>query len=200
VAPGLLDCGYAAESSYGAAAWLLRRPEGNVLVDSPRAARPLLARLRELGGVGTMFLTHRDDVADHERFREALGCERVLHERDLARGTADVERVLEGDEPVALDHDLLAIPVPGHTRGSTALLWRETYLFTGDHLWADAEGRLEASREVCWWSWEAQLRSLRRLLDFRFSWVLPGHGRPTRRASAEEMRRDLAGLVEALRG
>lgn len=200
VAPGVLDCGYAAESSYGASAWLLRRPEGNVLVDSPRAARPLLERLRAMGGVRTMFLTHRDDVADHERFREALGCERVLHEADLARGTADVEWVLEGGEPVALDHDLLAIPVPGHTRGSAALLWKHTYLFTGDHLWADPEGRLEASRSVCWWSWEAQLRSLERLLSFEFSWVLPGHGRPTRRESPEAMRRDLADLVERLGG
>lgn len=26
-----------------------------------------------------MFLTHRDDVADHARWAEALGCARVLH-------------------------------------------------------------------------------------------------------------------------
>src|SRR5262249_47266202 len=55
-------CGYAAESSYGAASYLVRRPGGNVLVDSPRASRRLFARLDELGGVATMFLTHRDDV------------------------------------------------------------------------------------------------------------------------------------------
>jgi ferredoxin len=62
-APGVLRCGYAAESSFGAASWLLLRPDGNVLVDSPRFAAPLLARLRALGGVRTMFLTHRDDAA-----------------------------------------------------------------------------------------------------------------------------------------
>ena len=38
-------CGYAAEASFGASSYLVRRPEGNVLVDSPRAARPLLRRL-----------------------------------------------------------------------------------------------------------------------------------------------------------
>src|SRR5687768_5310283 len=54
-------CGWAAESSYGAAAWFVRRPGGNVLVDSPRASSTLMERLDELGGVGTMFLTHRDD-------------------------------------------------------------------------------------------------------------------------------------------
>src|SRR5262249_15422497 len=44
-------CGYAAESSYGASSYLVRRAEGNVLVDSPRAARPLLDGIRALGGV-----------------------------------------------------------------------------------------------------------------------------------------------------
>src|SRR5262245_39013269 len=38
-------CGYAAESSYGASSYLIRRPAGNVLVDSPRAAAPLVSRL-----------------------------------------------------------------------------------------------------------------------------------------------------------
>src|SRR6266850_6898546 len=33
---GVYYCGYAAESSFGASSWLVRRPGGNVLVDSPR--------------------------------------------------------------------------------------------------------------------------------------------------------------------
>jgi glyoxylase-like metal-dependent hydrolase (beta-lactamase superfamily II)/ferredoxin len=176
----VLRCGYAAESSFGAASWLLLRPDGNVLVDSPRFAGPLLARLRALGGVRTMFLTHRDDVADHRRWRDALGCERVLHARDVGFGTRDVERRLEGDAPVALAPGLLAVPVPGHTAGSCALLADETWLFTGDHLWGDASGRLGMSRSVCWWDWGAQRASLARLAAFRFDWVLPGHGRPWR--------------------
>src|SRR2546421_3325616 len=80
IAPGVYYCGFASEASFGAASYLIRRPEGNVLVDSPRASRPLLARLQALGGVRTMFLTHRDDVADHAFFRRELGCERVLHQ------------------------------------------------------------------------------------------------------------------------
>jgi glyoxylase-like metal-dependent hydrolase (beta-lactamase superfamily II)/ferredoxin len=171
-------CGYAAESSFGAASWLIQRPDGNVLVDSPRFAAPLLARLRALGGVRTLFLTHRDDVADHRRWREALGCERVLHARDVSSGTRDVERRIEGDAPVPLARGLLAVPVPGHTAGSCALLADETWLFTGDHLWGDAEGRLGMSRSVCWFDWEAQLASLARLAALSFEWVLPGHGRP----------------------
>ncbi len=194
VAPGVLDCGYAAESSFGAASWLLLRPDGNVLVDSPRFARPLAARLRALGGARLMFLTHRDDVADHARWHEELGCERILHARDVSGRTAGVERRLEGDEPVALAPDLLAVPVPGHTPGSTALLARDTFLFTGDHLWGDAAGRLDASRAVCWYDWDAQTRSMERLAALGFQWVLPGHGRPWRAPSPEAAR----GAVQAL--
>lgn len=67
IAPDVFYCGYASESSFGAASYLVRREAGNVLVDSPRAARPLMDRVEALGGIRTMFLTHRDDVADHAR-------------------------------------------------------------------------------------------------------------------------------------
>src|SRR5262252_5453006 len=72
-------CGYTSEKSFGAWSYLVERPEGNVLVDSPRAAAPLMKELERRGGVATMFLTHRDDVADHAAFRKRFGCERVLH-------------------------------------------------------------------------------------------------------------------------
>ena len=121
IADGVHYCGYAAASSFGAASYLIRRAGGNVLVDSPRAAPVLLDRIRALGGVRFLFLTHRDDVADHARLQRAFGCERILHAADVDHGTAGVERRLSGTDPVALDDDLLAIPVPGHTRGSTAL-------------------------------------------------------------------------------
>ncbi len=198
-APGVLRCGYAAESSFGATSWLVLRPEGNVLVDSPRFAAPLLEGIRALGGARLMFLTHRDDVADHARWREALGCERVLHARDAGGGTRGVERLLEGDAPVPLGRGLLALPVPGHTAGSCALLADETFLFTGDHLWGDSDGRLGASRAVCWWSWDAQLASLERLAAHRFEWVLPGHGRPWHAESPEAARRALRSLIRTLR-
>jgi len=195
VAPGVFDCGFAARSSFGASSWLLLRAEGNVLVDSPRSAAPLVARLRSLGGVRFQFLTHRDDVADHARWAEAFGCERILHARDVTDDTRSVERKVVGNEPVALAADLLVIPVPGHTAGSAALLWKRAYLFSGDHLWGDVRGELGASRSVCWWDWPSQIRSLERLLQFDFTWVFPGHGRPVHRSSPESMRRDLASLV-----
>jgi glyoxylase-like metal-dependent hydrolase (beta-lactamase superfamily II) len=191
-------CGYASESSYGASSWLIRRPGGNVLVDSPRAARPLLRRLEELGGVAILFLTHRDDVADHRAYHDRFGCARVLHRADLGGDTRDVELVLEGTAPTALAPDLLAIPVPGHTRGSCALLYRETFLFTGDHLWSDEAGGIEAGRDVCWYSWPEQIKSIARLAEHRFEWILPGHGRTFHAPSATAMREHVRRLAASL--
>jgi glyoxylase-like metal-dependent hydrolase (beta-lactamase superfamily II)/ferredoxin len=197
--PELIDdnvhfCGYASPNSYGAASYLITRPEGNVLVDSPRFARTLVRRIEELGGISLMCFSHRDDVADHEKFRQHFGCRRVIHHAD-ARGI-NAEQLLEGDEPVALDKDLLAIPVPGHTRGHVVLLYKNKFLFTGDHLaWSDNRGGLTAFRNVAWYSWREQTKSMKRLLDVRFEWVLPGHGRRAHQ-SEDVMHRSLIECIE----
>ena len=177
----VFHCGYHARSSYGAASYLIVRPEGNVLVDSPRFAAPLVRRLEALGGIATMFLTHRDDVADHQKFRDHFGCARILHAADLGWNIRKVERTIDGVDPVRLADDLLAIPVPGHTEGSMCLLYRDKFLFAGDHCsWERATGTLRVSRHVCWYDWEEQVRSTARLAGYRFEWLLPGHGAPVR--------------------
>jgi glyoxylase-like metal-dependent hydrolase (beta-lactamase superfamily II) len=154
------------------------RPEGNVLIDSPRFASPLVKRVEKLGGVRLMFLTHRDDVADHEKWASHFNAGRVMHRDDIGRSLTGIERVLTGPQAVKLDDDLVAIPTPGHTRGHTVLLYRNRYLFSGDHLWwSEAYKSLHAAQNVCWYSWPEQTRSMERLLDYRFDWVLPGHGR-----------------------
>ncbi len=185
-------CGFTSESSFGAWSYLIERPEGNVLVDSPRAAGPLLSALEARGGVATMFLTHRDDVADHAAFRKRFGCVRVLHEDDVTSSTRDVERRIGGLEPVSLADDLIAIPTPGHTRGHAVLLYRERYLFSGDHLaWSRRRNHLVAFRDANWYSWPETIRSMERLLDYSFEWVLPGHGERYRAESPTAMRRQL---------
>jgi glyoxylase-like metal-dependent hydrolase (beta-lactamase superfamily II)/ferredoxin len=178
VTENVYHCGYHAESSYGAASYLIQRPEGNVLVDSPRFAPPLVQRLEDMGGVRYLYLTHRDDVADHQKFHDHFGCDRLLHQDDLTQGTQAIERVLTGLEPIDLEPDLKIIPVPGHTKGHTVLLYRNQVLFTGDHLaWSDRLQQLIAFREACWYSWPILLQSMKTLLDYSFEWVLPGHGR-----------------------
>jgi len=189
-------CGFTSASSFGAWRYFVERADGNVLVDSPKAVPRLLSEFERRGGVSTMFLTHKDDVADHAAFRKRFSCERVLHEADRTRDTADVELALTGREPVRLADDLIAIPTPGHTRGHAVLLYREKFLFTGDHLaWSRKRNGLVAFRDACWYSWKEQIASMESLLDFSFEWVLPGHGEWHKAASPEEMRRELARCV-----
>jgi glyoxylase-like metal-dependent hydrolase (beta-lactamase superfamily II)/ferredoxin len=187
-------CGYASPNTYGAASYVIRRPEGNVLVDSPRYSRSLVDRLEKMGGVSLMFLTHRDDVADHERFHTRFGCRRIIHRADAHAIPA--EELLDGDEPVGLAADLLVVPVPGHTRGHAVLLYKSKYLFTGDHLaWSESRAGLTAFRSVAWYSWRAQTESMKRLLELQFEWVLPGHGRRAH-LPADKMKEQLKGCIE----
>ena len=188
-------CGYSSRNSFGASSYLIVRPEGNVLVDSPRFSSRLVEKIEGMGGVRLMFLSHIDDVADHAKFRRHFGCERVIHSREIRAGIADIERKIAGDDAQPLAVDLIAIPTPGHTRGHMVLLYRNKFLFTGDHLWwSPARARLSASRVHCWYSWEEQKQSMQRLLEETFEWVLPGHGR-RHRASAGEMHSLLAGVI-----
>ena len=109
----------------------------------------------------------------------------VLHRDDAGSRTRDVELQPEGLDPVALGPDVVMIPTPGHTRGHAVFLYRETFLFTGDHLaWSPHRGHLYAFRNACWYSWSEQIRSMERLLDYHFEWVLPGHGRPVQLPAA----------------
>jgi ferredoxin len=171
-------CGYHSENSYGAASYFIQLPEGNILVDSPRFTPPLVKQLEKLGGIRYMYLTHRDDVADHEKFAQHFQCQRILHRDDVTTGTRNVEIQLTGVEPFALTPELLIIPVPGHSKGHTVLLYKNKYLFTGDHLaWSRESGQLIAFRDYCWYSYPEQIKSMRKLANYKFEWVLPGHGR-----------------------
>ena len=148
-----------------------------MLIDSPRWSGALARRIESLGGVQRILLSHRDDVADHDAWARHFGAERWIHAAD-ADAAPEAEHRVEGTEPVALDDDLLVLPVPGHTAGSLAVLFAGQVLFSGDHLWwgVDPPGMV-ASRRTCWWDWQQQVRSVERQLDLDVRWLLPGQGR-----------------------
>jgi glyoxylase-like metal-dependent hydrolase (beta-lactamase superfamily II)/ferredoxin len=199
-------CGWASRRSFGASSYLILRPAAadgtsrNVLVDSPRFNATLARRIEALGGVGTMLLSHRDDVADHQAFAERFGCSRWIHAADAAAAPG-AEHLVTGAAPVMLEDDLQLIPTPGHTEGSMVVVLGRPgpagqILFSGDHLWwgVEPEG-VVASRAYCWWNWEEQVRSVRKLLDLDVRWLLPGHGRRRAFAAGEwrpELERTLA--------
>ncbi|MEH1869382.1 MAG: MBL fold metallo-hydrolase [Nostoc sp.] len=196
VAENIYHCGYHSEKSYGAASYLIQLPEGNILVDSPRFTPPLVKRLEELGPIRYMYLTHKDDVADHQKFADHFQCDRILHADDITADTRNVEIQLTGLEAFTLTPDLLIIPVPGHTKGQTALLYKNKFLFTGDHLaWSESLHQLAAFHSVCWYSWSEQTKSMRNLANYSFEWVLPGHGRRFH-ADKETMRQQMHKCIE----
>lgn len=90
-------CGYASPHTYGAASYLIQRPEGNVLIDSPRYAKQLVKRLEQMGGVALMFMTHRDDIAEHQKLHDHFGCRRIIHEADAT--SVPAEEILRGRIP-----------------------------------------------------------------------------------------------------
>ena len=178
VEDNVFHCGYHAENSFAASSYFIQHAEGNILIDSPRFSPPLVKQLEKKGGVRYLYLTHRDDVADHAKFQQHFNCERILHQDDISEGTRDVEIQLTGTENIQLTEDILIIPVPGHTQGHTVLLYRDKFLFSGDHLaWSAQMNHLNAFRRYCWYSWEEQIRSMEKLTTYSFEWLLPGHGR-----------------------
>lgn len=178
VTENIYHCGYHSEKSYGAASYLIVRPEGNILVDSPRFVPPLVKNIEAMGGIRYLYLTHRDDVADHQKYREYFECDRILHADEINTDTRSVEIQLSGSEPHQIADDLLIISVPGHTKGHTVLLYNNKFLFSGDHLaWSESLQHLIGFRQVCWYSWSEQIKSMHNLANYDFEWVLPGHGR-----------------------
>ena len=193
---GIYRLGYNAEHAYGAHSFLIRRAAGNVMVDSPRWAKPVLQQLEEWGGISEVLLSHQDDVGDADRYAKHFKARVAIHEADRDAALY-ADHILEGAEPLTLAADLLAIPVPGHTRGSVAYLWDRHCLFTGDSLaWNFPQSDLYAFRTYCW-SWSTQRRSLRRLLDYPFDWVFAGHG-GSHHLPAAEMRQRLEALIERM--
>ncbi|HEY2017522.1 MAG TPA: MBL fold metallo-hydrolase [Bryobacteraceae bacterium] len=198
VAPRVFYCGFNSRKSFGGNSYFVEHPEGNWLIDSPRFVEHLARRFAEKGGIRYIFVTHRDDVADASRYAERFGATRIIHRLELA-AQPDAERVIDGFEPVALAPGFLAIPTPGHTRGHTALLHENEFLFSGDHMWwSRVRGRLTASQDVCWYSWKQQVESVARLEPYSFEWVLPGHG-DRAYFSRDEMQRQVGRLVAAVR-
>jgi glyoxylase-like metal-dependent hydrolase (beta-lactamase superfamily II)/ferredoxin len=177
-------CGFNSDKSFGANSYVIRHPEGNWLVDSPRYSKYLVDWFERMGGIARIFLTHEDDVADADRYARRFGATRIIHRED-AHALPDAEWILDGTDPIRLAPHFQVIPLPGHTPGSQALLYRDRFLFSGDHLWWEPDHRrLEAPRQLVW-SQEHLLNSFERLLDHCFEWVLAGHGHRVHLSSDE---------------
>ena len=175
---GVYRLGHNAESSFGAHSYLLVRGGPNVMVDAPRWTRQLIAPIEALGGIDLVLLTHRDDVADADRYAQHFGASVWIHHDDRTAAPFATD-LIRGTEPIEVAEGVVGFPVPGHTRGS--VLWHLDghLLFSGDSLaWNPERGRLMAFRRACWYSWEAQTDSLERFARSGrgFDRLFCGHG------------------------
>jgi len=179
---GVYRLGHNARSSFGAHSYFVRRTSANLMIDAPRWTREVFRPLENLGGVDHVLLSHRDDIADAERYAGHFGAQVWIHadDRDAAPFATDI---IEGTDPAAIDagtaSEVIVFPVPGHTKGSVLYLVDGHLLFTGDSLsWNPNRRAFHAFRQACWYSWEAQTASLGRFADsgYRFDRLFAGHG------------------------
>jgi glyoxylase-like metal-dependent hydrolase (beta-lactamase superfamily II)/ferredoxin len=173
-------CGFNSAKSYGANSYFIQSKNGNWLIDSPKYLPHLVKNFAQRGGLKCIFLTHQDDVADAKRYASEFGAQTIIHRSDM-QAEPNSEEIIDGKDAINFAPDFEIIPVPGHTKGHMVLLYKERYLFTGDHLAYDPhEKKLIAYRSHCWYSWKEQTASMERLLDLLekslCTWILPGHG------------------------
>jgi glyoxylase-like metal-dependent hydrolase (beta-lactamase superfamily II)/ferredoxin len=194
---GVHLCGYNSEHSFGAHSYLVVRPEGNLMVDSPRFTRRLHEPVDALGGIDHVLLTHRDDVVDADRWADRYGARVWIHELERAAAPYATD-LISGTEPVEIRPGLRVVPVPGHTRGSVVFHLEDRHLFTGDTLhWDHRRQRLDVFPFQTWYSWEALTSSVRAMADLEVEWVLPGHGK-WHGLEAATYRRQMGDLVAAM--
>jgi glyoxylase-like metal-dependent hydrolase (beta-lactamase superfamily II) len=150
----------------------------------------------ELGGIGHILLSHRDDVADAERYADKFGARVWIHEDDRSAAPYATD-LLTGTDAVEIVPGVVAFPVPGHTKGSVLYHVDGRLLFSGDSLaWNPGREQLLAFRRACWYSWEAQTESLGRFAasGLSFERLFCGHGW-SHDAPADELHQQLVELV-----
>ncbi|HWP46430.1 MAG TPA: MBL fold metallo-hydrolase [Candidatus Limnocylindrales bacterium] len=194
---GVYYTGFNSPKSYGGNSYFVQHSQGNWLIDSPKYLPHLIKKFEALGGIKYIFLTHRDDVAEADRYAKKFNSRRIIHRADLS-AQPDAEIIIEGYEAIEFSPEFWIIPTPGHTRGHSVMLYKNRFLFTGDHLWWSRNSqRLHASKGVCWYSWTEQTKSMAKLQNFTFEWVLPGHGQQIKLAK-DVMKQELEALVKRM--
>lgn len=114
-------------------AFLLERPQGNIIIYNAPGISEAAGEIRELGHPDRLFLNHH-----HEAMYGVpdLDVPVWVHERDRAR--TDMQIAGTFSERQKINDDLEIIPTPGHTPGTTMFLWdngEHRILFPGDSLW-----------------------------------------------------------------
>ncbi len=114
-------------------AFVLERPQGNIIIYNAPGISDAAGEIRELGYPRSLLLNHH-----HEAMygMPNLDVPVWVHDRDCARTNMRIAGTFS--ERQMIDNDLEVIPTPGHTPGTTMFLWDNgecRFLFPGDSLW-----------------------------------------------------------------
>lgn len=122
-------------------AYLLTRPEGNVLFYNSSHLPEDADQIEALGGIAYQFLSHRDEITPTlADLRAQFGAKLGAHaqEAEEVRAVSPLDIVFESRESWL--GGIEVIPTPGHSPGSTCFLYPSphgrAYLFTGDTIFA----------------------------------------------------------------
>ncbi len=195
--PSVYALGNNARSSFGAHSYFLPRPDGNLMTDSPRFTRQLAGRIDDLGGLRHVLLTHRDDVADADRWADRFGADVWIHEADA--DAAPYATVILGDEPATISPGATAYFAPGHTAGHVVFHVDDSWVFTGDALhWNHRRGELDVFPDQTFQSWDVLADTMDVLSGLPVEWLFPGHGK-WHNVGVDAWTRQMARLGPAMR-
>ena len=187
-----------ARSSFAAHSFLVTRPEGNLMIDSPRFTRPLAASVDDLGGVAHILLSHRDDVADYDRWADRYVARVWIGEADADAAPRATDLTCD-DDVTLVAPGVLSIPAPGHTRGHVVYHIDDRLLFTGDTLhWNHRRAELDVFPNQTFHSWTVLADTMNLLATLNVEWVLAGHGM-WYHIGSEEWTRQMTALGPAMR-
>ena len=104
ITSNIYHCGFHSEKSFSATPYFIHQRHiggSNIMIDVPRWQPHLAAKLEStFGGLDYIFLTHRDDVGDHQRWADRFpGSKRIIHQMEVnsRQGTDKVEIQLQGE-------------------------------------------------------------------------------------------------------
>jgi glyoxylase-like metal-dependent hydrolase (beta-lactamase superfamily II) len=199
VAPGVFLCGHNDPRSFGAHAWFVPQARDPFMVDAPHWNGTLVQAIEDAGGIDHVLLTHRDDIADAQRYAGHFGARVWIHDadRDAAPFATDI---ITTTSEITIFPGTIAFAMPGHTRGSVLYLHDQRHLFSGDTLAWTRQTADVRSIETIWHSRREHHRSLGRLARsaHRFEHIFPGHGDWTP-APVTDMSARLARLADQVR-
>ena len=187
-------------------AFLLQRPGGNLLLHGAPGMGDEASAIEKLGGVARHYLGHwHEAMFAKAEFLVREEVPLLCHEDDRQQAEKHVRVTGTFAERHRPDPDFEAIPMPGHTRGSTAYLWhsgRHRCLFTADSIylrgdeWIAAVLRGSSDRET-------YLASLAMLSDLDFDVLVPwvaSRGQPFyAMTDRQDARRRIEAIIDRLR-